>query len=99
MSTDPRIEAAAKAIEAVVYGKNTGKPVSEECARAALAAIDKAATIADWHALEAMPVLSSILHGGYIWEKAGPGSWESVDGYVRHSIDLTPAYVRSWGTE
>lgn len=55
MSTDPRIEAAVKAIEAVVYGKNTGQPVAEECARAALAAIDKAATITTRAQMEALP--------------------------------------------
>ncbi|EMQ98366.1 hypothetical protein [Paeniglutamicibacter gangotriensis] len=110
MEADPRIEAAAEAIEAVTYSDVTGA-LAEECATAALAAADNAATITTVEELDALPVGSVVLSDVYRYSLTYPNytvSFQKLydDSWHRggrasdtHPSVIIPARVIHWGTE
>ena len=120
MTTDPRIEAAARALykqEASESGSpdpwpswegegNAAREIFRDHATAAVAAIDKAATITTVEELDALPE-ESVIHSeqGGVWERCDDGEvryWITTGNSdeVFNSSQITlPARVIHWGTE
>lgn len=106
MTTDPRIEAAARALlkfETTTLSLDdvpgpTGRDMYRR-ATAAVAAIDKAATISTIEQIDALPPGSVVLDAeGTAW-KRGAGSWVGTDDYGDLEPQPSGARVIHWGTE
>ena len=107
MSQDPRIEVVARALLTVetttlslddVPGP-TGRDMYRR-ATAAVAAIDKAATITTVEELDALPEDAVILAGNVAYQKCGD-HWDGA-GRTWDTVQLVsdlPARVIHWGTE
>ena len=113
MSTDPRIEAAAKALYAAddnpwAWDDTPQQKFYRNIARVAIEGADKAATIATWERLDALPVGSRILLAGVHLERdpepVDDGVWRDLsnalhldDVDMRFLLERHAAHVTRWG--